>query len=162
MLHIPYRSNATSQNRASSFFVLGDIRRIQAQMTEGQFADDTSATSFKAEQRLFMEAVYNGHVFVWLPTGYGKSLCYQTLPTSSSLVPRPSTREELGTRLLQALAQGDLIFSHRLKPAHLFTSCSTQLCGFADSVYKAFHCVEGLGTRLHQSCVYFEKKGMPV
>ena len=80
--------------------------------------------SLKAEQRSSIEAVYNGHdVFVWLPTGYGKSLGYQALPISSSLVPRPSTREEgLGTRLLQALAQLDLILRLRLDPAHLFTS----------------------------------------
>ena len=35
----------------------------------------------KPEQRSSMEAVYDGRdVFVWLPTGYGKSLCYQALP----------------------------------------------------------------------------------
>ena len=80
--------------------------------------------SLKAEQRSSIEAVYNAHdVFVWLPTGYGKSLGYQALPTSSSLVPRPSTREKgLGTRLLQALAQLDLILRLRLDPAHLFAS----------------------------------------
>ena len=37
--------------------------------------------SLKHEQRLAVQAVYEGNdVFVCLPTGYGKSLCYQTLP----------------------------------------------------------------------------------
>lgn len=35
----------------------------------------------KEEQRAAIKAVYQGRdVFVCLPTGYGKSLCYQTLP----------------------------------------------------------------------------------
>ena len=34
----------------------------------------------KEEQRSSMRAVYEGSdVFMWLPTGYGKSLCYQAL-----------------------------------------------------------------------------------
>ena len=37
--------------------------------------------TLKAEQRSAMEAIYNHEdVFVWLPTGYGKSLYYQVLP----------------------------------------------------------------------------------
>ena len=37
--------------------------------------------TLKAEQRSATEAIYNRQdVFVWLPTGYGKSLCYQVLP----------------------------------------------------------------------------------
>jgi ATP-dependent helicase YprA (DUF1998 family) len=37
--------------------------------------------SLKPGQQQSIEAVYNGRdVFVWLPTGYGKSLCYVVLP----------------------------------------------------------------------------------
>ena len=39
------------------------------------------SVTLKEEQRSAMEAVYNGYdAFVWLPTGYGKGLCYQVLP----------------------------------------------------------------------------------
>ena len=64
-------------------------------MADGSFADSTfasalafsleklglSSVSLKEEQRAAIKAVYEGtDVFVCLPTGYGKSLCYQTLP----------------------------------------------------------------------------------
>ena len=35
----------------------------------------------KPEQRVAIEHIFNGSdVFVWLPTGFGKSICYQVLP----------------------------------------------------------------------------------
>ena len=35
----------------------------------------------KPEQQSVIESICNGKdTFVWLPTGFGKSICYQTLP----------------------------------------------------------------------------------
>jgi len=35
----------------------------------------------KPEQRSVIESICNGKdTFMWLPTGFGKSVCYQTLP----------------------------------------------------------------------------------
>ena len=37
--------------------------------------------SLKPEQKAAVQHLYNGRdVFVWLPTGFGKSLCYEILP----------------------------------------------------------------------------------
>ena len=37
--------------------------------------------ALKDEQRRAIKAVYDGmDVFVWLPTGFGKSVCFQALP----------------------------------------------------------------------------------
>ena len=55
----------------------GFSRCVSYALSQLQMAD----ILLKTEQRSSMEAIYNGHdVFVWLPTGYGKSLCYQALP----------------------------------------------------------------------------------
>jgi superfamily II DNA helicase RecQ len=39
------------------------------------------SVTLKAEQRACIKSVYDGKdVFLWLPTGFGKSLCYEVLP----------------------------------------------------------------------------------
>ena len=41
----------------------------------------TPNLTLKEEQRKSLEAVYQGNsVFIWLPTVFGKSICYQALP----------------------------------------------------------------------------------
>ena len=41
----------------------------------------SSHLGLKEEQLKAIRAVYEGkNVFVWLPTGFGKSLCYQAIP----------------------------------------------------------------------------------
>lgn len=40
-----------------------------------------SSISLKDEQKACIKSVYEGKdVFVWLPTGFGKSICYEVLP----------------------------------------------------------------------------------
>ena len=40
-----------------------------------------SELKFKDKQVEALNTVYDGNdVFLWLPTGYGKSICYQALP----------------------------------------------------------------------------------
>ena len=37
--------------------------------------------TLKAEQLDAIKCIYDGRdVFLWLPTGFGKSICYETLP----------------------------------------------------------------------------------
>ena len=64
------RGSCPSSN-SSDFFksVLYAIQKLQMMHTY-----------IKKEQHSSMKAIYNGHdMFVWLPTGCGKSLCYQAL-----------------------------------------------------------------------------------
>ena len=74
-----------------------------------------------------MEAVYNGHdVFVWLPTGYGMSLCYQALPfimdLKLGLVGSQKRSLVLVVSPLVALMRGRRRQRHKLDPAHRVAS----------------------------------------
>ena len=67
-------------NMASSSESLLDLRFCEA-VSYAFRRLEMSHISLKTEQRSSMEAIYKGRdVFVWLPTGYGKSLCNQALP----------------------------------------------------------------------------------
>ena len=62
-----------------------DIDRIQACVT--QAAGLLGYTSLKVEQRLCLAEFINGRdVFVVLPTGFGKTACFTTLPFAFDLV----------------------------------------------------------------------------
>ena len=78
-------------SRRGKWDVRGAIRgAMSAAEASDVFADALSYSlnqlglprlSLIEEQRLAVKAIYEGRdVFVWLPTGYGKSLCYQTIP----------------------------------------------------------------------------------
>ena len=59
----------------------GSCRSFSESLSFALSSLQMSHVSLKPEQRSSMKAIYDGHdVFLWLPTGYGKSLCYQALP----------------------------------------------------------------------------------
>ena len=63
----------------TSVFTSGVLLRFFCEAVS--FSLGLSGMSLKEEQLSEIKAFYEGrNVFVCLPTGYGKSLCYQTLP----------------------------------------------------------------------------------
>ena len=65
-------------------YSIGDLRRsmsFEDCVSNALHRLGMSHISLKKEQRASIEAIYTGrNVFMWLPTGYGKSICYQALP----------------------------------------------------------------------------------
>ena len=83
--------------------------------------------TLKAEQPSAMEAIYDRQdVFVWLPTSYGKSVCYQVLPFIMDYkhgvveMQRPSlvlVVSPLVARLITLIRR-----RHKVYPAHMYAS----------------------------------------
>ena len=49
---------------------------------------DSPGMRLKQEQVASISAVYKGKdVFIWLPTGFGKSVCYETTPFVAETIP---------------------------------------------------------------------------
>ena len=49
---------------------------------------DSPGMRLKPEQVASISAVYKGKdVFIWLPTGFGKSVCYETTPFLTETIP---------------------------------------------------------------------------
>ena len=49
---------------------------------------DSPGIRLKPEQVASISAVYKGKdVFIWLPTGFGKSVCYETTPFLTETIP---------------------------------------------------------------------------
>ena len=116
----------------------------------------------KEEQRSSMRAVYEGSdVFVWLPTGYGKSLCYQALPFlmdyKKGLV---DSGKSCGVLAVSPLIALDLMVDQSSVKPNPFANVTIKidviftfkLNACANSVYQAFpSAIEGMGTRLHKT-----------
>jgi len=39
-----------------------------------------ASVTLKDEQTACVKAIYEGRTFLWLPTGFGKSMCHEVLP----------------------------------------------------------------------------------
>jgi len=81
--------------------------------------------TLRAEQHSAMEAIYNHQdVFVWLPTGYGRSLCYQVLPFIMNYKHGvvETQRHSLVVVVSPLVAQSIALIRkcHKIYPAHLY------------------------------------------
>jgi len=83
--------------------------------------------TLKAEQWSAVEAIYNHQdVFVWLPTGYGRSLCYQVLPFIMDYKHGTVEMQRHGLVLVVSplVARSIVLICkhHKIYPAHLYAS----------------------------------------
>ena len=64
------------------FVVLMASLNLEESLANALSTLGSSHLQLKEEQKKAVQAICEGRdVFVWLPTGFGKSLCYQLLPT---------------------------------------------------------------------------------
>ena len=117
----------------------------------------------KSEQCSAMEAIYNHQdVFVWLPTGYGKTLCYQVLPFimdyKQGVVEMQTHSLVLVVSPLVARSIALVCKRHKIYLAHLYASFLSLRNNFHfNYAHVQTVCtrpspppiLEGLGTRLH-------------
>ena len=108
--------------------------------------------SMKAEQKEAVWQLYNGNdVFVWLPTGYGKSLCYELLPFllecprdgCDSLVLVVSPLVSLMVSQVQSLRRRNVkasILSNNVEKSLLATELDLTTCSFLFGAPEAIVC----------------------
>ena len=103
----------------------------------------TPSIAPKPEQRKAIHSIYRGRdVFVWLPTGFGKSLCYEVLPFvmdhKLSRIDAKSSLVLVVSPLIvgKAMSRRVLILRPQLRTVPLFPNRNTELLAVVADRHK--------------------------